>query len=121
MSSVLLLLAAGLASYGAWACLALAMPRHRAAANGERGTFAAAPTWLRPGGGALLALAYALCWYRDGAAFGSVLGLLLISTAAFAVASTLAWRPRLFRPLIRLTAPHRAAVGEPAANGEESC
>lgn len=119
MSPALLLLAAGLASYGAWACLALAMPRHwaaandRAAANGERGAFASAPAGLRPGGCALQALAYALCWYRDGPAFGSVLWLLLMATAAFAVAFTLAWRPRLFRPLRRRSGPNRGGAGRP--------
>ncbi|HET6719294.1 MAG TPA: DUF3325 domain-containing protein [Rhodocyclaceae bacterium] len=95
-----MLLAAGLAGYGAWACLALALPRHWVAANGERGAFAPAPKRaLRASGGALLGLAYALCWYRDGAAFGSVLWLLLMTAVAFAVAFTLAWRPCWFRPL----------------------
>lgn len=112
MSAVLLLLAAGLAGYGGWACLALAQPRHWAA-NGPAGALAPAPRWLRPCGGALQGLAYALCWYRDGPAFGSVLALLLMSAAAFAVTFTLAWHPGLFRPVIRLAAPERRAAGTP--------
>lgn len=91
----LLLLAAGLASYSAWACMALAMPRHWwADANGQGVACAPHRTWLRPFGFALLGLGYALCVYRDGPGFGSVLWVLLVSAAAIAVALTLAWRPR---------------------------
>ncbi|MDW5443642.1 DUF3325 domain-containing protein [Polaromonas sp. SM01] len=94
--SALLLLAAGLASYGAFVCLALAMRRHWAAANGQTAAFAPHQTWLRFCGFLQLGLSYALCVYRDGPSFGSVLWILLISAAAIAVALTLAWRPRLF-------------------------
>jgi hypothetical protein len=94
--SALLLLAAGLASYGAFACLALAMPRHWAEVSGQTVDFAPHRAWLRLCGFALLGLSYALCVYRDGPSFGSVLWLLLIWAAAIAVALTLAWRPRLF-------------------------
>jgi hypothetical protein len=97
MMSALLLLAAGLASYVAFACLALTMPRHWAEANGQAAAFVPQRTWLRPCGFALLGLSYALCWYRDGTSFGSVLWVLLISAAAVAVALTLAWRPRLLQ------------------------
>lgn len=94
--SALLLFAAGLASYSAFACLALAMPRHWAAASGQAVALAPHRTWLRLGGFVLLGFTYALCVYRDGPGFGSLLWLLLISAAAVAVALTLAWRPRLF-------------------------
>lgn len=86
-----LLLAACLASYGGFACLALAMPEHwqQMAGKLER---AAAPRWLRRAGLCLLGVAYGLCVWRDGASFGSLLWLVLISAAAIAVAFTLTWR-----------------------------
>ncbi len=61
MMSALLLLAAGLTSYLAFACLALAMPRHWAEANGQSVAFVPQRTWLRPCGFTLLGLSYALC------------------------------------------------------------
>lgn len=51
--------------------------------------------WLSCGF-ALLGIAGALCVYRDGPGFGAVLWVVLISSAALAVAFTLAWQPRLF-------------------------
>jgi hypothetical protein len=92
MMPVLLLLSAGLASYVAFACLALSMPRHWTEVSGQTVAVVPQRTWLRPGGFALLGLSYGLCWYRDGPGFGSVLWVLLISAAAIAVALTLAWR-----------------------------
>lgn len=96
MISALLLVAAALAAYGAFACLALSMPRHWAAASGQKLTVVPHRRWLRPGGFALLGVACALCVYRDGPGFGAVLWVVLISGAALAVAFTLAWQPRLF-------------------------
>jgi hypothetical protein len=90
-----LLLAAGLVSYVAFVCLALAMPRHWTEVSGQTVAFVPQRTWLRPCGFALLGLSYALCVYRDGPSFGSVLSVLLISAAAIAVALTLTLRPRL--------------------------
>ena len=89
--TAMLLLAACLASYGGFACLALAMPDHWEQVKGgpQRG---AAPRWLRPTGLLLLALAYGLCVWRDGDSFGSLLWTVLISAAAVAVAFTLTWR-----------------------------
>lgn len=99
----LLLAAASLAGYIGFACLALAMPRHWIEVSGRK----TAPhrRWLRPCGFALLGIAYALCVHRDGASFGSVLGMILLSAAAGAVALTLAWRPRLLS-LLTLS-PHK--------------
>ena len=88
------LVAASLAGYIGFACLALAMPRHWVEASGRK-TTAPRQRWLRPCGFSLLGVAYALCVHRDGASFGSVLGIVLLSAAAGAVALTLAWRPRL--------------------------
>jgi len=91
--TAVLLLAACLASYGGFACLALAMLDHWEQASHARGR-AAAPRWLRPAGLCLLGLAYGLCVWRDGASFGSLLWAVLISAAAIAVAFTLTWRNR---------------------------
>lgn len=89
--TAVLLLAACLASYGGFACLALAMPDHwEQVIGGPRR--AAAPRWLRRAGLCLLGLAYGLCVWRDGASFGSLLWAVLISAAAIAVAFTLTWR-----------------------------
>ncbi len=90
MKSALMLLAAGLVSYVAFACLALAMPRHWAQASGHAVALVPQRTWLRPCGFMLLGLSYALCWYRDGPGFGSLLWVLLVWTAGIAVALTLA-------------------------------
>lgn len=91
--TAVLLLAACLASFGGFACLALAMPDHWEQLNHSRER-AAAPHWLRPAGLCLLGLAYGLCVWRDGASFGSLLWAVLISAAAIAVAFTLTWRNR---------------------------
>lgn len=96
MMPVLLLLAAALAAYGAFVCLALSMPRHWAAASGQQLTVVPYRRCLRAGGSALLGVTYALCVGRDGPSFGAVLWVVLISIAALAVAFTLAWQPRLF-------------------------
>jgi hypothetical protein len=82
MTAGLLLVAAALASYLGFACLALAMPEHGPARPLR---------WLRPAGCALLVLSYALCLLRDGVSFGSMLWVLLASAAAIAVTLTLAW------------------------------
>lgn len=89
--TALLLVAACLASYGGFACLALAMPEHWEQWGGGSRR-AAAWRWLRPAGLGLLALAYGLCVWRDGIGFGSLLWTVLISAAALAVAFTLTWR-----------------------------
>ncbi|TXG01533.1 DUF3325 domain-containing protein [Massilia arenae] len=88
LSAALLLLAC-LTSYAGFACLALAMGEHWERMGWRReGT--AAPRWLRPAGLCLLLLAYGLCVWRDGASFGSLLWIVLISAASIAVAFT--WR-----------------------------
>lgn len=89
--STLLLLAACLLAYAGFACLALAMPEHRVLV-GDRATRLASPRQLRGLGAGLLGGACGLCLYRDGASFGSLLWLVLISAAGLAVAFTLTWR-----------------------------
>lgn len=100
MMPALLLVAAGLASYGGFACLALAMPDHWAQASGQRGDVAPHRRRLRPAGFFMLGVAYVLCVYRDGPSFGSLLWSLLISAAAIAVAFTLTWRPKFLLPMV---------------------
>lgn len=89
--SALLLLAAGLLAYAGFACLALAMPDHRFLLR-DRAALLPSPRLLRWLAVALLGGAYGLCLYRDGASFGSLLWLVLISAAGLAVAFTLTWR-----------------------------
>jgi hypothetical protein len=101
MMPALLLGAAGLAAYGGFACLALAMPEHWARASGEESAVSPHRPLLRPLGFTLLAAAYLLCFWRDGAAFGSVLWIVLGAAAGMAVAFTLTWRPRLLLPTRR--------------------
>lgn len=96
----LLLVAASLASYGGFACLALAMPRHWAEARGQRMDVVPHRRWLRPCGFLMLGVTYALCVHRDGTSFGSLLWVVLISAAAIAVALTLAWRPQFLLPAV---------------------
>ncbi|HVK95059.1 MAG TPA: DUF3325 domain-containing protein [Noviherbaspirillum sp.] len=94
----LLLVAASLASYVGFACLALAMPHHWTQVSGQATDVAPHRRWLRPCAYLLLSVAYALCVYRDGSGFGSLLWTILISAAAIAVALTLTWQPRLLLP-----------------------
>ena len=107
----LLLGAANMASYGGFACLALAMPRHWAAATGKKVDVVPHRRWLRPCGFAMLALSYGLCAYRDGPGFGSLLWAILISAAAIAVALTLTWRPQLLLPAIWSRPPGGKGAG----------
>lgn len=94
----LLLVAASLASYVGFACLALAMPHHWTQVSGESIDVAPHRRWLRPGAYLLQSAAYALCVYRDGPGFGSLLWVILISAAAIAVALTLTWQPQFLLP-----------------------
>jgi hypothetical protein len=97
----LLLIAAGLASYAGFACLALAMPCHWAAVSGQGTGVAPHRRRLRRVGLSMLGVACALCVWRDGPGFGSLLWLVLIPAAAIAVALTLSWQPRLLLPIRR--------------------
>lgn len=97
MIPALLLLVAFAAAYFGFACLALAMDRNWEQVFGQRVERSPYRGRLLAIGWPLLALAYALCWLRDGASFGSLLWVVLIGAAAMAVAQTLAWRPRWLR------------------------
>lgn len=101
MMPALLLAAACLAAYCGFACLALAMPEHWARVSGQESDVSPHRRRLRPVGFGLLAVAYLLCLWRDGAGFGSVLWVVLGAAAAMAVALTLTWRPTLLLPTAR--------------------
>jgi hypothetical protein len=99
------------ASFCGFACLALAMPRHWREASGQRVDIAPHRRWLRPCGFLLPGIAYLLCVYRDGASFGSVLWVVLISVAAITTTLTLAWRPQWLLPAAwRAPSPHERGV-----------
>lgn len=97
MTSGLLLLAAFAAAWLGFACLALAMDRNWEQVFGQRVDRSPYRGRLRALGWPLLGAAYALCWLRDGASFGSLLWMVLIGAAAMAVALVLAWRPHWLR------------------------
>ena len=101
MMAALLLLLASAASYAGFACFALAMPDHWESAGGDPGEQGARRHGLRLTGSVMLSLALALCVWRDGASFGPLLWVLLMSASAIAVALTLTWYPRLFLFCIR--------------------
>lgn len=94
MMAALLLVLAGAASYGGFACLALAMPDYWEQAHGKASR-QPPPRPLRLTGAVLLATALALCLWRDGPGFGCLLWGVLLTAGAVAVAFTLTWRPRL--------------------------
>ena len=87
------------AGYLGFALLALAQPRHWHAVIGRTAAPPPRPVALRSAGWSGVACAFALVLQRDGAAFGSVLGILLLTVCAAAVALTLAWRPKVLAPV----------------------
>lgn len=89
--SALVLMLIGLVCYAGFACFALALPDHWEQMGGRPGHAPAARA-LRAAGLSLLTMALGLCLWRDGAGFGSLLWMLMISAAALAVAFTLTWR-----------------------------
>ena len=87
----------------AW--LALSQERHRdtVCAGQHPSPTTPSPATLRRWrlrGAALLALALGLCLWQDGAAFGSLLWLMLLSASALAVALQLSFGPRALRWLL---------------------
>lgn len=80
------------------ACLALAQNKHWQSLQSQS---SCAP-WAALFGWAALASSLLLAWIYQGAAFGSLIWLLLLLPSGYAVALTLAWRPQLLRPLARL-------------------
>lgn len=88
------LLAACLAAYGGFGLLALSMSRHWRDLAGSRVLPVGRRRGLRWAGALALATSIALAVWREGAGFGSVLGVMQLSGAAVAVALTLSARPR---------------------------
>lgn len=102
MHDALWMAAAGLLNTLGMACLALSQERHRDALDIGRHrppTHAILRRW-RLQGAALLALALGLCLWQDGAAFGSLLWLMLLSAGALAVALQLSFGPNTLRWLL---------------------
>lgn len=95
MMAALFLLFASFASYTGFACLALAMPEHWERAGGDAADQPMLRQRLRLSGAVMLCMAFAICIWRDGASFGTILWGVLISASAIAVAFTLTWRPQL--------------------------
>lgn len=80
------------------ACLALAQDKHW-----QRLRIPRAPSSRTVFiGWAGLASSLALAWVDQGAAFGSLIWILLLPLNGYALALTLAWRPQWVRPLARL-------------------
>jgi len=99
MPDSLLLLALLVADYVGFALLALSQAQHWRTVIGAAPLPRSPVLLLRTLGGALIALSLLLSLLRDGPSFGSLLWATAISAAALAVAFTLAWRPRMLRPL----------------------
>ena len=79
-------------------CLGLAQDKHWQALHvqGQR------PSWIAPMGWGSLASSLLLAWAYQGAAFGSLIWLLLLPPSGYVLTLTLAWRPQWLRPLARL-------------------
>jgi len=103
MRDIGLFLAAFLAAYVGFACLALAMVRHwREALGQDAGNSAPGKTavvTLRVLGVAALGVSLWLSIYGNGPSFGGTLWSVLISLGALAVVATLTWRPAWLRPM----------------------
>lgn len=95
MMGALLLLLASCAAYTGFACLALAMPDHWESAGGNPDGQAKRRHRLKLGGALMLCVACAICVWRDGPSFGTLLWAILMPASAVAVAFTLSWCPRL--------------------------
>jgi len=99
MGEGLLLLAIFATAYAGFALLALSQRRHWVAVVRTAPPQQAGFRGLRLVGVAMLVASLILALLRDGPSFGSLLWATAISLAALGVAFTLAWRPRMLRPL----------------------
>lgn len=99
MTQLVLMLAASLLSLVGFAWLALSQERHFEQVHGS--PMPAGRRWgvQRGLGGAAIALALPLCVVGEGGGFGTLLWLVMISSAAMAVTFTLTWRPRWLRAM----------------------
>lgn len=102
MADGVLTAAALAAIYLSFALLALSQEGHWAAVAGAGSASAASLRRARRGGAAGLALGCMLCLAGNGAAFGTLLAVLLLGAGAMGVAFTLAWKPRWLRAVARM-------------------
>lgn len=79
-------------------CLALAQDKHWKMLS----VYPQRQTWVAPAGWGSLALSLLLAWVYQGAAFGSLIWLLLLPPSGLALAFILARHPQLLRPLAKL-------------------
>lgn len=94
MRDALLLIAAVIVSYGGFVCFALSQSRHWRIAVDAGEPRRPVVVALRVTGTLMLIVGFGLALFRDGAAFGSLLGGVLISAAAVGVAFTVTWWPQ---------------------------
>ena len=80
------------------ACLALAQDKHWKMLS----VYPQRQTWVAPAGWASLALSLLLAWVYQGAAFGSLIWVLLLPPSGLSLAFILAWYPQSLRPLAKL-------------------
>lgn len=108
MHEVLLLTAAAIACYVAFAMLALAMKRHWLEVTGAPKIAPGLSVFLRVLATALLLASLYAAIVANGPSFGSTLWVFLLSVAALGVVATLTWKPVWLRPLaLLLRAPFR--------------
>ncbi|PWC35916.1 DUF3325 domain-containing protein [Azospirillum sp. TSO35-2] len=110
----LLLLAGFVLAYLGFAAVALTLERHwRDLIDRRRGPLRRTVVRLRLSGTVCAVAALVVAIQRDGAAFGVLLWLLLLTVGALAVAATITWRtaPRL-QPDGRPASSPRAGRGE---------
>ena len=99
---MLLLLAVFVAAYLGFAALAMSQDRHWHHLGGGRHCPRRTSIVLRVVGWTLLLAALVLALVRDGASFGSLLWVTVITVCALAVVATLSWRSHWLRPAARL-------------------
>jgi len=100
MPDALLLCAAVAVSYAGFGWLALAMDVHWRQVRGPRLLPRRLVVALRLLGAAGLSLSLFLCLLADYASIAALVWVMALAAAAFAVAFTLTWRPRLLAPLV---------------------
>ncbi len=86
-------------SYLGFALLALSQDRHWLHLSGEPHCPPRIARSLRVAGYALLIAGLGLALVRDGAGFGSLVWVTMLTVGSFAVVCTLTWRPHWLRPL----------------------
>lgn len=98
MHDGLMLLAVFALAYAGFAAIALTLDRHwRDLVDGRASPLRRMVRRLRLSGGVCAVMALAVAILRDGAAFGSLLWVLALTTGAVAVNATITWRTALSR------------------------